>query len=172
MITQDFFKSGKLCVPNTVSETGGYEDNDRGTELEAYITKYEKDFFKRLLGSKYSEYAADKTAEERDTKWVALETKLLTDTNESPIANYIFWHYYSESTRRNTETGTVVPTSDTQNYVTNSRLCEVWNDMVQLMYSDYDCILEWVTERQDTYNLDYSTVDWYNFTHTINTLGI
>lgn len=172
MITADFFKSGKLCVPNTVSETGGYEDNDRGTELAYYITRYEKDFFKRLLGSQYADYSEDKTAEERQPKWLALEAKLLTDTNESPIANYIFWHYYTESTRRNTESGTVVPTSDTQTFVTDARLREVWNEMVDVMSSDYDCVIDWLTERQETYTLDYCTVDWYNFTHYLNALGI
>lgn len=168
MITTDFFNLGKTQVPLQETARGGVPSLSRKEELQSYITRYEKDFFKCLLGSQYDTYFANKT----EQKWIDLEAKLLPFEKVSPVANYIFYNYYKDSNARNQPNGTHASIVKDSVNVTNARLCDVWNEMVMWMSVEHDCVLDWLSTNQDTYQLDYCTVDWGNFTFTINTLGI
>src|SRR3989304_3716705 len=137
--TQAYFTQGTTEVPNTTIEVGGVEDTSNSAELTRYITRYETEFMKRLLGSLYPDYVNNPTA----TKWTDLIAKLWDSTLlVSPVANYIFWHYYRDSTQRNAGVGAVEANVENAHIVTASRLCSVWNEMVLMMYNGIDGVID------------------------------
>lgn len=166
-----YFSSGITLVPNQTSVIGGVTTTSNSAELTKYIDRYSVVFLKQLLGSLYPDYVAN----EKDARWVALNAKLYDTTLKiSPVANFVFWHYYNDSTRRNTPTGVAVQRIENAQIVTDQRLCQVWNEMVELMYNEVDGVLDWLHESDQTttYVFDHSTTDWRNFIRTSNEFGL
>jgi hypothetical protein len=165
--TRAYFQQGITEVPNLTISIGGVSDTSNATELDRYITRYETEFMKCLLGSLYTDYATNPT----DAKWATLKAMLWDSTLlVSPVANYIFWHYYNDATRRNGNVGTVESNVENGNINTNARLVQVWNEMVSMMYNGVDGVIDYLLENSDTYPIeDYK---WTNFVETTNILGI
>ena len=170
-VDSTYFDSGIMLVPNQTSIVGGVTLTSNKDELNKYIARYGVAFMKRLLGSLYEDYTENPTSE----KWVALNAKLFDTTLKiSPIANYVFFFYYNQSTRRNTGAGVTVQKVENAVTVTNGRLCEVWNEMVSMMTNGVDGVLDWLSEsaQVETYQFDHTTTKWNEFTSYMNELGI
>lgn len=165
--TQEYFQHGKTQVPNLTTFVGGVSDTSNNEELGRYITRYETQFLKRLLGSLYADYVANPTAE----RWVTLNGLLWDSTLLlSPVANYIFWHYYKDYTHENTGVGTVESKAENASLTTDARLCEVWNEMVSMMYNGVDGVLDYMMENEGTYPVE--GYDWTDFISPVNIYGL
>jgi len=165
--TVAYFQQGTTEVPNLTITIGGHTDTSNTTELQRYIDRYEVEFMKRLLGTLYTDYAADPSA----TKWTDLIARLWDSTLlVSPVADYIFWHYYTATTRRNAGVGTVESNVENATLATASRLCDVWNEMVSMMYNGIDGVIDFMLDNSDDYiGEDYN---WTNFVEPTNVFGI
>lgn len=163
-----YFSIGLTLVPNQSQVIGGVTKTSATEELTKYIDRYSAEFMKLLLGSLYTDYVANPT----DAKWVALDAKLYDTTLKiSPVANYVFFQYYNQSTRRNTPTGVSVAMVENASIVTHGRLVEVWNEMVRMMNA-WDGPLALICDDMTTYPVVGSEIDWTNFVHTINDFGL
>lgn len=162
-ITAAYFQKGDdLEVPNQTATRGGQSDTTTSVELARYITLYETKFLKRLLGSLYADYIANPA----DARWVALNGKLFDSTNfVSPVANYIFFHFYRDHCLVNTGIG-AVEAKASDSLQTSQRLCQAWNGMVEMM-EDVDSAAYLLHTSADYTLADY---DWTDFTRTINPL--
>jgi hypothetical protein len=90
-IDTTYFVSGQTAIPNVASTaTAGAAI---AVTVTRYITMYEPDFIKKLLGDDlYADYVATPT----DAKWNAFKALLYNATTKiSPIANYV-WYIYQE----------------------------------------------------------------------------
>lgn len=165
MLIDKTYFVGKLSIPHLSISEGVNSSLSNLADLERYISIYEPEFLEKLLGEAYPDYVANPTETEW-TDFIALIRN--TTTLVSPIANYVFFKSYPDIVEKNTGIGTVQAVSENSVLVTDSRLINVWNDMIHQLYKT-DGVLDYLSTT--IFDGDYASPDWSNFT-TINQFGI
>lgn len=132
MIDNRFFNN-PICKLGTFEVSNGRATamQDKASDIDFSIAKYEPEYLRMLMGSEvYEEYKS--TID--DIKWEPLKTRLVDDVNFiSPIANYVYYKH-----RRITAVSSdgvkdyTTKTDNTDGVGISSRLVTAWNDMVDL----------------------------------------
>jgi hypothetical protein len=132
---------------------------EQAEQLTAFITKYEPEFLKLLLGDDlYTEYVADYAT----TKWAAFDA-LMFDTalKDSPVADYIFCKYWADADTEARD-GTLLVNGEAKNRISaDARLLPVWNAMVKKIITAID----YLSENYDTFctTYEYNYDGWTSF---------
>lgn len=165
-LTDKTYLIGKLSIPHLSVSEGVDASLSNASTVDRAFTIYEPEFLKKLLGDAYADYIDNKTSPE----WVAFENKVKDDTLKiSPIANYVFFKVYPDIIETNTGVGTTHAKHENSYDVTDTRLVNVWNDMVSQLMAD-DGVLDYLSTT--IFTGDYTYPDWSDIATSINIFGI
>lgn len=163
MKTDKTYFIGKLSIPHLTVSEGVDSSLSNSDALTRYISIYEPEFLKKLLGDAYSDYIAN------PTDWTEFDALIVDNTLKvSPIANYVFFKCYPDIVQNNTGIGTVQGKPENSYLITDQRLVDVWNDMIAQLYKE-DGVLDHLTTT--VFDGTYDFPDWTDFT-TINIFGL
>lgn len=143
LIDETYF-IGELNLPNT-------NDENVIEVLEQFIDKYEKSFLTDLLGYElYKEFTAGLKVSPVDQKWKDLrdgaeytynqrlykwDGLIRDETQTSPIANYIYYHWQRDAISQTTAIGEVASKSENSIRVSPSgKMIRAWNEMVNELW--------------------------------------
>jgi hypothetical protein len=144
-ITAEYF-IGKILIPN-ISET----DNAslaNADDLAYFIALY----LRKLLGNDlFDDYSAGIAEDPKPAKWKALEDEIYWSVGTvklSPVANYIFFHFWRNRVTVPGANGDITPTYENAVYANaDRRLVEAWNQMAEWSAE----IMEWIEEHVADY---------------------
>ena len=123
-------------------------------QLVAFITKYEPEFLKLLLGDDlYTEYVADYAT----TKWAAFDALMFdTGLKDSPVADYIFCKYWADADTEARD-GTLLVNGEAKNRISaDERIVRVWNAMIDKIIAAITYLYENQTTFCTTYEYNYN----------------
>lgn len=155
----------EITIPNIADE--GIVGDAVVATVERYIERYEPEFLAELLGEDLrDDYLEGIDDNSPLAKWIALDTQLYNATAlRSPVANYVFFHYYRSNFPAMGQAGDFIPTGNAGAVrFANERLVSVWNDMVKQAQNIYN----WIVESGDYDDYDYPL---FQFTR-MNVVGI
>lgn len=138
------------------------------TSVNNFITVYEKDFLRNVLGDDlYDAFMAGMAETTPDTRWTSLANQLRNSTTKySPIANYVWYKWQQQSQQLVTATGDKsVAEMNMVRSLNYGKYVNVWNAM-KMMLDDF---YEWLNDNISTYP-EYEGSSWYY--STINQFGI
>jgi len=153
--------TGEYLIQNVLGTNPIVTIND--ALLTKFITKYEPEYLKLLLGETlYDELIAGLAVTPTPAaKWIALKAKLIDTVNKnSPIEAYIWNRYWLSEETKTTTMGQVVSKVENGYIVSsNQRLVSSWNDAMMQGVE----FLRWLTlsDQVDTYsnqNPDYDHI--------------
>ncbi len=139
-IDSTYFQYGLLAIPNRSKEP-------ISEELDYYITMYDDEYLKNVLGYELkTEYEAGISEETPDEKWTNLRDGaefehcgvtlkwegFQRSTLKSPIANYVMYYYMRD--HNDDFTGIGVSKGASENAVNispNTRMVNIWNWMAE-----------------------------------------
>ena len=158
-----YFKGGLLSI----GQAGSIEVQEL---LDDYINRYEPEFMRKALGYALSKSFTDGidigSGDTMEDKWSGLLNGAeftnrsgrkehwlgFSDINNSPIANYVFWHYLRDQFNQSVGIGVVKPEGENSTVVSpQNKMIAAWNDMIDQVkilwqflevstsiYTDYD----------------------------------
>lgn len=140
----------------------GLRKDDSDNELNMFITKYKKDYIKKLFGGAFTEATLPDDL---------LPLLIDEDCATSPIANYIY--YYWQRSHASMQTNAGVKVANTQNTISVSpgaKMANAWNEMVLKNIEIHDFLFEEETEVYDYLNDIYPYIceDLITEINTIN----
>jgi hypothetical protein len=143
LIDKTYFLTGLTGIPNSNATGAGA---CIGANIQAYIDIYEPEFLKKLLGDDL--YDAYVLAPDED-RFVALIAQLRNATTKiSPIANYVYFILQQHSQIVPTDGGDKQTNQSGMSSASNmSRMCAVWNHMIELN----EIFSEWMDENYTDY---------------------
>lgn len=166
LIDQSYFV-GEILVPNLTGvgpiPAGNVE------ELSRFIAKYEPEYLDEVLGPVLSDaFQSGISSATPDQRWIDLKAKLVNTTRkESPIAGYVYYHFYRDRLSTSSGLGEIESTAENANVVLNTdKMMRAYNDAVRKGRVVY----EWVKANTETY-------PEFDLTHclklsTVNNFGI
>lgn len=78
----------------------------------------------------------------------------INEGKTSPIANYVYFYYNFDLYSFSVGTGEVIPENEnSRRYFNYSKLCKIWNDMVDMNYE----LSKFLNENYKTYNIYHSS---------------
>jgi len=158
VLDSTYFLQGLTEVANQTTFVGGKSSTTGLDSLSYFITRYQKDFMYKLLGKTLAdEYLLDASP----AKWVALDALLFDTTLKvSPVANYVFYYYQQSTWQKNAGVGSVIQTAENSVIDNVGRMCDVWNQMTDLLMPALRLIMSDLT----TYPVNQSDdADWCIF---------
>lgn len=105
------------------------------TMLDAYITRYEKEYLIKLLGQDlYAEFVAGLEEDPVPQKWIDLKNEIVDETFKvSPIANYVYCKWQYQNYTKNVGIGQVKNKAENAVVVRPYDMqVMAWNDMVDM----------------------------------------
>jgi hypothetical protein len=106
-----------------------------GTSLTDYIDKYEKKFFKAMLGDELAaEFIAGYAEDPRPQIWQDLADAMIADSDLllSPIANYVYYFWVNKEYSFNSLLGEgIANTENAQRIEPTYKAVNAWNEMVE-----------------------------------------
>lgn len=166
LINQTYFV-GEILVPNLTGvgpiPAGNVE------ELNRFISKYEPEFLDEVLGPDLSAaFQIGMSAETPEQRWVYLKIRLLNETHKlSPIAGYVYYHYFRDRLSTSSGLGEVESTAENANVVLNTdKMARAYNDAVRKGRA----VFNWVIENAETYP-EFDLEHEYTLS-PVNTFGI
>lgn len=147
LINQTYFV-GEILVPNLTGvgpiPAGNVE------ELNRFISKYEPEFLDEVLGHDLSTaFQTGISAATPEQRWVDLKIRLLNETHKlSPIAGYVYYHYFRDRLSTSSGLGEVESTAENANVVLNTdKMARAYNDAVR----KGKAVFEYVQANASTY---------------------
>lgn len=125
-----------------ITELTGMFKADTEAELNKFIAKYQKMYLKDMFADMFE----DEIPED------LMKYLVNADTLESPIANYVYYHW--QRVKATIQTNAGVKRVDTPNTLSVSpaqKMCDAWNEMVYINIQ----IHEYLSELEVTPELDY-----------------
>jgi hypothetical protein len=140
MIDNRFFNN-QICKLGTFEVSNGRASamQDKATDIDFSIAKYEPEYLRMLMGSEvYEEYKSTIN----DTKWTPLVSRLVDDVNFiSPIANYVYCkHKYNSYIESNGKLDYITKADNMTVISPTERYKIAWNDMVDMNNILFDWI--------------------------------
>lgn len=182
LIDKDYFV-GEINIPDT-DKTGVAE------RLDFFITKYEEDLLRKLLGNALYKAFKDgiavaedqieqKWKDVRDGKdftdyaeraqyWIGLKS---ATKKQSPIANYVYYWWLRDRVSQSTAVGEVQSKSESGEKVSPAtKMCRAWNEMVKWAKD----LFLFLDSNQDVYTdwIKINRCEWKAFFQPINPFNI
>ena len=157
IINIDYF-NGDLNIPNTDHE-------EVKADLELFINQYESKFLSELLGfetyklfhddidysvpeasiSPWEELLSGAEfvdSHKRKNKWPGfIGDQFGIDHKESPIANFVYWHWMRRSVSQTVGVGVVKAKVENSTIADpNPKMVKAWNDMVEMLWIFHDFV--------------------------------
>jgi hypothetical protein len=163
-IDYTYFQKGPIAIPNL--GTDGVKLANKN-DLDTYITIYEEEYLRRLLGDDlYVAYIAGIAVVTPAARWTALRSQLLDSSNKiSPIASYV-WFMYKQDTQ-------VVTTGSGDKKTANAGMEGSFNDKKAInvfnkLVADSGDIYDWLEDNAATYpeweqeDFDFATINQWD----------
>ncbi|PKN16510.1 MAG: hypothetical protein CVU66_00740 [Deltaproteobacteria bacterium HGW-Deltaproteobacteria-23] len=157
--------TGEYLVPNLTGLGPAVTGNL--SELTGFITKYEPEYLKQVLGATlYAVLMTGLKSESVDERWVELAKKLDGSETQSPITGYVYYHWARNRVTVTGALGELEPTAENAAVVVGEKMMRAYNDSVRGGRLVYD----WLIEHQ----ADYPEFDPYTAysLETINMFGL
>ena len=124
-----FWGALKIYAPSSKVGNAAALSTIVNDELNLFIKKYENDFLKKVFGEQeYEPY---------------LPFLIDTEFRTSPIANYVFYHYFMSKDTDVDSSGTYKHTRDSGIMVSNASRCiPAWNEMINMLLPLFNKMME------------------------------
>lgn len=127
------------------------------TMLDAYITRYEKEYLIKLLGLElYNEFVSGLEEDPVPQKWIDLKNEIVDETFKvSPIANYVYCKWQDQNYTKNVGIGQVKNKAENAIVVRPYDMqVKAWNEMVDMNLNIGEYL--WV-------NQDFNYTKWFGY---------
>ncbi len=155
MIIDDTYYVGELTIAQLSDEV--VADN-----FNSMAKKLERKYFEKMFGlSIADDFLIGIEQNPIEQKWEDLLNGVSgkwrgfkNDLKISPLANYVYFYYNFDLYSFSVGTGEVIPENEnSRRYFNYSKLCKVWNDMVDMNYE----LSKFLNENYKTYNIYHSS---------------
>jgi hypothetical protein len=164
---------GDIMLPNVTGTSAS------ATQLTTFITKYEEEYLKRILGyDLYVLYVAGIAALDQDYEDIrdgstytgdddlTYEWKGLAGVGESPIANYVYYRImdYNVSQTQGVGGESMSANENGTHAASKAKMVAAWNQMVEWNFDLHRFLYENRATYPDYYGLTYSPFNtaWYS----------
>lgn len=126
---------------NTIAQVSNV---DFRAELTVFISKYEKDYLKKVLGeSLYNSFMTGLSDPSPDAKWLSLRDKV-----KPALVDYVYYRYQDDGITKTVGTGEIKPEVRNADVASvQGKMVRAWNEMVNYTRD----IIEWLSVEVDDY---------------------